>query len=56
MKLSVKAGMGNWGTEWGECGEWGWECREWDENAGSITEIEKTKWKFIKSNSLFWWN
>ena len=30
--LSVKAGMGKWGTEWGEWGgggKWGWECREY---------------------------
>ena len=30
-RLSVKAGMGNWGMECGElweCGESGWECRE----------------------------
>ena len=41
-RLSVKAGMWNWGTEWGEwwergesgreCGGSGWECRdsEWE--------------------------
>ena len=27
--------MGNWETEWGKSGEKGWECKEWDGNAGS---------------------
>ena len=25
-ELSVKAGMGNQGTEWAESEKWGWEC------------------------------
>ena len=36
--LSVKAGMGSRGTEWGECRESGWEwwkCREEGRNAGN---------------------
>ena len=32
-KLAVKAQLGNWGTEWGKCGEQEWECEEWDGNA-----------------------
>ena len=99
--LSVKAGMGNQGTEWGECRKWEWECgngvgnagnlggnagnagnagnevgmrrimvgntrnqsgnagnlggnvRNQNANVGNRVEIEKTKWKFIKSNFLF---
>ena len=27
--------MGNWRTEWKKCGEEGWECEEWDGNAGA---------------------
>ena len=51
FRLFVKAGMGNRETEWGECGEWGWECGrigweyrecgecgEWGENAGNQGE------------------
>ena len=30
-----KAKMGNWRTEWGKCGELGWECEEWDVDAGA---------------------
>ena len=32
-KLVVKAQLGDWGTEWGKCGEQEWECEEWDGNA-----------------------
>ena len=28
LGLSVKAGMGNQETEWGECKVWGWKCGE----------------------------
>ena len=27
--------MGNCGTKWGKCREWGWECKEQDGNAGT---------------------
>ena len=31
-RLSIKAKMENWRTEWGKCGKQGWECKEWDGN------------------------
>ena len=62
--LSVKAGMENRGTEWGgyggnarnrggNAGNLGENVENQVGNVGNIIEIEKTKWKFLKSNSLF---
>ena len=38
-KLVVKSQLGNWGTEWGKCGEQEWECEEWDGNAVAGNQI-----------------
>ena len=45
---------GDAGNQAGNAGNLGGNAANWSRNAGKRAEIEKEKWKFIKSNFVFY--